>query len=165
MNTHNRVPIKHARPGMIISQPVLAPRKNIILLTEGTILTQKLIDYLASAGCRSVEIRESIDNAAVVFWQETQEFRKTYDKMLGTLENLFDMLKSAENLPTQEFKDIALLTMDMGDSQDILKLLNSLEETDENTLKHCLNVGLIAGALAKWMDLPPEEVFTSCWPG
>jgi HD-GYP domain-containing protein (c-di-GMP phosphodiesterase class II) len=154
--TAERVLISHVRPGMVLAEPAIAPGKKIILLTEDTILTQKLIDYLVSAGCPAVDIALMAKDD-VADREERQRLQNTYSLMMDSIQKTFNNIRSSRSIPVPQLKLLVGQTLELLCYRDVLQLLNTLCKNDNRTLRHSLNVAIVSGGLAKWLGLSKQE--------
>jgi putative nucleotidyltransferase with HDIG domain len=149
--------ICQVRPDMILAKPVMKPARNIILLTENTVLTQRMIDMLMSSGCHAVDILEDVSTDDTVFFEDAAKFQKTYSLMLSSLNNAFEKIRNSQSIPVPQLEELTLQSLDIICYREVLKLLNTIK-IDNYTLKHSINVALVAGSLAQWLGLPKQVV-------
>lgn len=154
--TAERLAICHVRPGMVLAEPAIAPGKKTILLTEDTVLNQKLIDYLLSAGCQSVAIA-ILSNEDIAHKEELQRLQNTYSLMMDSLQTTFDKIRSSRSIPVPQIKQLVNQSLELLCYRDVLKLLNSLCMNNDRTYKHSLNVAIVSGGLAQWMGWSQQE--------
>ena len=146
----------HVRPGMVLAEPAIAPGKKTILLTEDTVLSQKLIDYLVSAGCQSVDIA-LLSNDDIVDREELQRQKNTYSLMMDSIQKTFDQIRSSRSIPVPQIKKLIVQSLELLCYRDVLKLLNTLCKSDDRTMRHSLNVAIVSGGLAQWLGLSKQE--------
>ncbi|MDR3588504.1 MAG: HD-GYP domain-containing protein [Negativicutes bacterium] len=154
--TAERLLICHVRPGMVLAEPVMAPGKKTILLTEDTVLTQRLIDYLASAGCSAVDI-EILTNEDIAGREELQKLQNSYSLMMDSIQNTFEKIRASRSIPVPQIKKLVGQSLELLCYRDVLKLLNTLCNHDDRTLRHSLNVAIVSGGLAQWLGMSKQE--------
>jgi len=138
-------------PGMTVANDVFLDDGRI-LMVKGTVLTERRIKRLGFWDVPSVdiflpeEIRKETNNTATLTVR--------HSTLLESLSNAFDNVRIFHNLPLKELGDLAQNTMDIiNNDVGVIGQLNLLRKVDDYTFRHCLNVGIVAGVLGKWLGL------------
>lgn len=149
-----------ARPGMIVGRTVIS-QTGRIMLSENSILTDVLIERLASWGFSEVEVKELCRNTPEDrrdYGSEQRLFINTHSKCVHILRDVFERIRYTGDVPLGRFirlaeDELPLLINTAG----VVDYLNLIQEVDDYTFLHSVNVGVISGLLAKWLGLDKEE--------
>lgn len=143
-----------------------------MLIPKNTSLTNYLIAKLEYYGIQHVYIleekqqdEEKASGSAFRRIQDTEEFKEfqtNYDAGVKVFENsLNDIVeKSAEVDVDQMYQDMQHLIAE-GNSLNLLDMLQNLQQYDDSTYAHAVNVSLICNILAGWLDFSEEDVKTA----
>jgi HD-GYP domain-containing protein (c-di-GMP phosphodiesterase class II) len=152
-----RYKLSQILPGMEIGRPIL-DRNGMTLLTEGTVLNERLLKRLASLGLTEIDIKEQspVDNGSVLF---DAEQLKIYQTAVNKVKILFNTIISYKKVPLPQFQDIASNQIaPLVDSHFAINYLNLERSRDEYTFCHCINVALLSGLIGKWLHYSLGEI-------
>lgn len=166
-------------PGMIVAESVLSYDHQLIL-SKGTILTDKLITKLDLYGVLFINIENSQPAVPVdpdTSKEVTRPADLTYSDRIK-LSPSFQQFKKDYELNVESFKTVVndvvernskldvnallhdcldIITSDKGQFS-IMDMLHNMREYDDSTFTHCLNVALIANVFGTWLKWGPEEI-------
>ncbi len=172
-------------PGMTVAESVLSYDHQLIL-SKGTVLTDKLITKLDLYGVLTVSVEdtetsmpvypdapEAITLPADLSYSDRiklspsfQQFKKEYELNVESFRGLVnDVVERNAKLDVDTLLRNSLEIIASGKGQiGILDMLQNMREYDDSTFTHCLNVGLIANVFATWLRWSPEdtELVTVC---
>ncbi|MGM7702709.1 HD-GYP domain-containing protein [Pseudalkalibacillus sp. Hm43] len=142
-------------------------KKGILLLKQGTVLTQAQIDMLdkhewfyegeplPSVGRSSEIIPATIINS------DDPPIQQAYDQAVTSIKKLFTNiqtnLKNKVNIVFNQFSSV--LEEVLEDEDQAISLIYDVKDHDEVTYRHSMNVGLVAGVIGKVLKLPEEQIF------
>ncbi len=168
-----RIPSLQLIPGMILAKDVF-DQNNKLIMSKGTIFTDVLIVKLDLYGILSVYIDEPASkevpfarpnykesyNERIRNSAEFQEFRKTYNIEIASLQNtLNNVITKNASLDVEELVNHSLkIASDVSGRISLLDMLHNMRDYDDSTFSHCLNVSLICYIFAGWLKLSRQEV-------
>ena len=159
--TNKRYGIEDVVPGMEVGKDVLTDNGQI-MLAKGTSLTQSIIEGLKCWDISSVMIREKLDAvmpddtsvAAITapVSKSQQDFSKKYDETMEKIKKTFDSMRECKEAPFEELKELADHSIfPMIESIGVINHLQMVNQQDDYTFQHSVNVAIICGVLGKWM--------------
>lgn len=92
---------------------------------------------------------------------ELVQFHNDYSLVRESFKTLFEEIRTSQGLEAAsvtQLKVIVGIIRDMISCKNLLRLLNEAKDKEHVTYKHCINVGLTAGALAEWLQLSDQEI-------
>lgn len=172
------VSIEQLEEGMLITADVYT-RGGLIIVPENTVVTAEVLDLLARHSIMEVIVGEESGEASE-FSQEDLDVLESALGMLDYLEErenkqdtFEDTFRAAEKelkqglakLIKQEPIDVTSL-LDIVDTiaakadndVNLFDMLFKMNRSSADLYEHSLNVSIYAQLLAKWMDLPEEEI-------
>ena len=151
------------KPGMILAENIL--HHGNILCPKDTVLEQTTIDKLNRFSIMCVTIMEEIDFATthyerLRFNEKFKLFEEKHNQNLLLYKILMQTFFATNQLVTED--SFMSIYNDMADTYssgtELLDFIyNLMPNEDELTFNHCLNSSLLAGEIAKWMNLPAED--------
>jgi len=152
-----RYKLSQLLPGMEVGRPIL-DRRGMTLLTEGTVLNEKLLRRLESFGLYEIDIKEqsSSEQASLLFEAEQLgQYRAAVDKV----KVLFNTIIGYKKVALRQFQDIASNQIaPLVTSPFAINYLNLERPSDDYTFCHCINVALLSGLIGKWLHCSAEEI-------
>lgn len=160
-------------PGMTVAEDILSFHHQL-LISKGTVLTDKLITKLDLYGIVSICVEDSIPDIALVppapkipsyyerlrSSEDFQDFREDYQLNLDSFRNVMNnvveknirldadtLLKNALNMLSNRKGHIGTLDM-----------LQNMHDFDDSTYTHSMNVALICNVLATWLKMEQREI-------
>ncbi len=148
--------LSEVQAGMILARPIVSNDRNI-LLNENTVLTQATLDLLKAWGVQSLYIKEIIreDGANVYgFVAGREKFLARYEENVRVLKDVFETARYLREAPLKKIEALADRTVDMlVGATGLISHLSAIPPANDYTLRHSLNVGILAGLLGKWLKV------------
>ena len=150
-------------PGMEISKVVLMENGKV-LLSEGTVLTESMIERLRSHGISHlhVKVKGAVLTTDVFERQPSAAqlmFCAKHDEVTETMQRTFDAVRRFKKIPS---KEMSLLVEDtllpLVNTPGAMNYLHREREADEYTFVHSVNVGIMAGVLGHWLGYKGEQL-------
>lgn len=154
--------LRDLKPGMVIGRVVLKDNGKI-LLAEGTVLTDRIIDLLDIWNIRNVFIREQASGSDIELgpanMDEAIGFYHAYYEAVDYMKNVF--------VATRRFKKVAVEQMLQLVAGNIRPLVNSVgalfylnmgNSPEDYTYHHSVRVAIVAGMLGKWLGYERETL-------
>jgi HD-GYP domain-containing protein (c-di-GMP phosphodiesterase class II) len=152
-----RYKLSQILPGMEVGRPIM-DRRGMTLLTEGTVLNEKLLRRLASFGLHEIDIKEqsSLEEESLLFEvEQLKQYRMAVDKV----KVLFNTIISYKKVALRQFQDIASNQIaPLVISPFAINYLNLERSFDDYTFCHCINVALLSGLIGKWLHYSAAEI-------
>ena len=153
--------IGKVKSGMTVGKDVLTEDGQVIL-NEGTLLTDKLINGLLFWDVQHVFIKEQpllYQEKAVSVSPIEQKFHNTYDEAIDRIKNAFELMKHAKEIPLDDLEEISTLEVfPLLDSVGVVNHLHMVTRQDDYTLHHSVNVAVMCGVLGKWLGYKGREL-------
>jgi putative nucleotidyltransferase with HDIG domain len=147
------VKIENISPGMIVEQDIFTDDA-ILLIPKGSLLTEQLIAKLLEFGMFNIKIETpQIRNA------DFSNFNKNYTEAVGKIKNAFETVKYKKNVDVSEFENI--IDGVINNSQlglGLVSYMKLIENKDEYTLRHSINVSVTAMLMGKWLGYSDEHI-------
>jgi putative nucleotidyltransferase with HDIG domain len=138
---------------MILSHDVFT-KDGKLLISRNTQLTKALILKLLEFGIYQVQVKDA--NPVNV---EYKDFEKNYTEAVGKIKNTFETAKYKQTVNISEFVNIIeglLNKANFGGS--ILSYMKLIEQKDEYTLEHSINVSIAAMLMGKWLNYSTQDI-------
>jgi HD-GYP domain len=153
--------VKDIVPGMTVGKPVLG-NNGRVLLGEGIILSQRIIEQITNWGIQQIDIQE-INQSVVDHVQELEECarqtRENYGDSLNKLKIYFEQTRRYKKLAVASMQELShTLLEQLIDTRGIISFLLMLERKDDYTVHHSLNVSILAGVLGKWLGVTGQDL-------
>lgn len=166
-------------PGMTVAENIFSYNQQLII-SRGTVLTDKLITRLELYGVLSVSVDDTVEDAApdspdesvtpapttpsylqkVKKSPEFRHFSREYRQNIGSFQiSLNNMVEKNIQLDVNTLLEHSLNIIAAGGGQfGVLDMLNNMRDFDDSTYIHCMNVALLSNILATWLKMDPAEV-------
>lgn len=174
------ISIEELDEGMLITADVYT-RGGVIIVQENTRVTTEVINLLARHSIMEVIVGEereesgetevSLDDLSILegalgmldYMEERENKQETFEEAFRAAEETLE--KSLDKLINQEMKDVSEL-LDIVDTiaakadndVNLFDMLFKMQYDSESLYLHLLKVSIYAQLLAKWIDLPEEEI-------
>lgn len=166
-------------PGMIVAENVLSINRQLII-SKGTILTDKLITKLDLYGVLTIYVEDVVPDARLVpaapkapsyadrikASEEFKEFKEDYTINVSSFRDVMNnVVEKNIQFDVDTLLQHSLEMVAHGRGQiGILDMLHNMRDFDDSTFAHCMNVALICNLLAGWLKFSPEdmELATAC---
>lgn len=144
------------KPGMVLSEDVDSLRSGAILVTKNTVLNKKIIKRIHNYGIRYVYIY-SEDNMPQEISNNSLEIK--YEILSDKMENVFADIKIGKKIILTEInEEVNELVDEVLKNDNILGRIRELEEKDDYTFNHSLNVSMLATMLGKWLGYSMKQI-------
>ncbi len=161
-----RVAIEYLKDNMCISEDVYTTN-DMLVVAGNTVVTENIINRLKLFGVDEVEILEPGDEKHTFTFNitETVEFKKYKEDstiVKDSLSNSFNSIitDSIEKEDAEQLFDLGRkLFDDNRDNPNVLDILHSMQQFSDTTYLHCVNVGMIAGLIGKWLGWEEDEIY------
>ena len=153
--------VKDIVPGMTIGKPVLG-NNGRVLLGEGIILSERVINQLVNWGIQKIDIQEINQTVAAHVEDLMECARQTsenYDSTLSLLKTYFDQTRRYKKLSVQSMRQLSdTFISQLVNTPGIISYLLMLERKDDYTFHHSLNVSILSGVLGKWLGVTGKDL-------
>jgi HD-GYP domain-containing protein (c-di-GMP phosphodiesterase class II) len=132
-----------------------------VILNEGVILNEKLINGLVFWDVVTVYIREerleqavptAISESPVTISKVQQKFFDKYDGSVAKLRSSFEMIANSKKVPIDGMEELTAATIfPMLEAVGAMNHLHMVHRQDDYTFHHSVNVSVICGVLGKWL--------------
>lgn len=161
MQAVTTIAIENVLLGMELGKPLIAPDGRVILC-EGTILTASLLRHLRQWGIEKVAVRQKavpVLRPARHSLNEREEFVKVYRSAVKAVHQAFEAARIYAELPMQDICQVAeRFLVSMVKSRRVIHYLYTLQEVDEYTFNHSVNVGILSGVIGRWLGYSEQAV-------
>ncbi len=146
-------------PGMTLDQDIYN-RNKVLLLARGAVLTEESIKTIKRLGYTKVAIRKPA--GAPAYWnrldgQKLSEYSKTYEKSSEEIVQLIKHIGEGRRVNVEQAYLVTGPVLQKTKSPyNLFPFLSQVEELDDRTHGHSINVSLICGALCQWLDVEAE---------
>ncbi len=142
------------KPGMRAATDI-ENRYGGVLVPAGEVLTGSKIDKLKQLNYKLVYIISEEDHDSNLDGLGIKE--KAYRSDVRRAASLYKRLKYEEEIDYDEFRLLTKNTMEMSSTLELDELLNMVQDADEYTYTHLINVGILCSMMAKWLDLSQKR--------
>lgn len=155
--------------GMPVTHDIYNSDRTLLLISEGTILTQskieaierhnggKIINVHAETYIKILEHKLSCK----IVKRESIEEETGYSAVKEQAEEMIDAFRDTDEVPKEKLHSISVeLSHKLENTRQdlILDLINALGPVDEYLQRHCVDVAMLNGLMGKWLNLPKEDV-------
>lgn len=156
--------IDELQEGMVVGKDIYTSQ-GIMIISAGVVITEPIINHLVSLGIYTVDI----DDTAVVRdyvrnekeQKEFEEFSKKYTSVEDELQNTINKIVD-RNIDRDDVERIIDSSWKMlseeHNSYNMINLLYSMSKYSDSTYTHCMNVGMIAALLGRWLGWSKEDI-------
>lgn len=174
------VTIEELDEGMLIAADVYT-RGGVIIVPENTVVTAEVLNLLARHSIMEVIVGEEGEEYAdatlsmedldilqgalgMLDYMEEREnkqesFEETFQKATKNLEEILMKIVNGETFDVYQLLDIVDTIAAKADNDvNLMDMLFKMTREEEDLYEHSLKVSMYAQLLAKWMDLPEDEI-------
>jgi len=146
--------------GDCLSKDVFNDLGNIIL-SQGTEITKRHIDYFVKHGIEVVFLDEDDPKEHLLKKYENSAFNEKYAEMLNIYKQLFYQIKDKQlNFNANELQTALKPLIDhVVDDNDVLQCIRNTEEGEDYHVKHAINVAILSSIIGKWLNLDEESIY------
>lgn len=155
-------------PGMVTGEDVYS-YSNQLIVSKGTVLTDKIITRLEFYSVPSIRIMENEVqeptisdpySARIQASPEFHKFKETFDTTIVDFKDqINDIVEKGAPIDVSSMLDdtLKLLQAD-GENVNFFNMLHNMRAYDDLTYAHCLNVALICNVFAGWLHFSQEDI-------
>lgn len=173
-----RIKTKDLIPGYVLAEDVYSYNGQMIL-TNGTVLTDKIITRLEFYSIMSVrvedemqdvpheealptpELKEPPHSEIIKQSKDFTDFKNTFDDTLtdfkSSINNIVE-LNSPLNTDELLNNTKSLINQAKNSSYSTMDMLHNMRQYDDLTFAHSMNVSLICNVFGGWLKMKPEEI-------
>lgn len=168
-----RVATSELRPGMIVAEDIITYAGQLII-TKGTVLTDKAITKLEFYSIINVRIDDSLPSTETVPQEEDTrsyseriknspefiEFKARFDEEIPKFRSMLNKYSEGSgNIDINDLYDsvVSLLSPSIG-YLNVFDMLHNLRQYNDQTYVHSINVALMCNVFARWLHMNPEEI-------
>ncbi len=163
--TRKQYRLGDVKPGMEVGKDVLTDSGQIMLL-EGIVLTEAIIEGLDCWDISSIYIREKVVvkeeptpikveapvKVEIPLSENQQKFYNNYDDTTNTIKSAFENMRYFKEAPLEEMKELSdNAIFPMLESIGVINNLHMVRRQNDYTFHHSVNVAVICGVLGKWL--------------
>lgn len=150
-----KISVDNLTSEMILENDVYA-RSGNLLISEGTKLTDALIAKLIEFNIKSVRIKDIRPENT-----DYKDFEKKYEQSIDKIKDSFKVARYQKTVNISEFENIIDGLLDNAKSgRGILSYMKLIEQKDEYTLQHSINVSITAMLMGKWLNYSEQDIKT-----
>lgn len=150
--------IKNVIPGAELGATLLSENGRVVL-EEGTVLTESLLDLLGNWGISQVEVREKVTTEPPPMPEEPEDipgvqadFYREYIKTVNAIQHCFETMRYFKEVPINEMRELTERSIDpIVDTVGVINQLYLVRRWSEYTFHHSVNVAVLSGVLGKWL--------------
>ncbi len=156
-------PLDEVKPGMEIGRMVLTRDKKIVL-SEGTILSQSMIEGLKFWDISTVFIKELLSDEPDIDFSipetlQQKKFYADYDDTVHALKESFAKIRFFKEVPLAAIRELTNNSIDpLVNSTGVINHIHMIRRQDDYTFHHSVNVAVICGVLGKWLGLAEQDL-------
>lgn len=168
--------VDQLKEGMVVGQAVYKEDMSV-LLGEGTVLNQQMIDSLSERNIVSVEIREEGgeevpspmpqkpqgvqgEAAKIIPLKEPildEGYVKDYGDCFIELKSLFEVTKAHGSVDKDSAETLAQNILPLCSGAKAVAHIHNMTPKGEYTIHHSLHVAILAGLMGKWLKMPRKD--------
>jgi len=168
--------VDQLKEGMVVGQAVYKEDMSV-LLGEGTVLNQQMIDSLSERNIVSVEIREEggeevpapmpkraqgVQGAAVktIPLKEPildEGYVRDYGECFIELKAIFEVTKAHGSVDKDSAEALAQNILPLCSGAKAVAHIHNMTLKGEYTIHHSLHVAILAGLMGKWLKMPQKD--------
>lgn len=150
-----KISIENLTQEMILDQDVYLKNGNLLVST-GTQLTKVLILKLLEFGIKQVQIKDVHPENT-----DYRDFEKKYEESVNKIKDNFKIARYEKTVNISEFENIIDGLLDKAKSgRGVLSYMKLIEQKDEYTLQHSINVSIAAMLMGKWLKYGEQDIRT-----
>ena len=145
------IALESSKAGDIIAEDIINDF-GVTLVAKDTIVNDYIKDKLAVYGIRSVKIYQEPSDLQ-------ENFQESYTEILLQTKNIFQDIVSGKTLNCKSVSSIADKIIDCcHENNKIIGCLSYIQNADEYTFRHSMNVAFYSMLIAKWLHLSDRKV-------
>ena len=168
--------VDQLKEGMVVGQAVYKEDMSV-LLGEGTVLNQQMIDSLSERNIVSVEIREEDGEEALAPMPQKSQgvqgapaktiplkepildegYVRDYGECFIELKSLFEVTKAHGSVDKDSAETLAQNILPLCSGAKAVAHIHNMTPKGEYTIHHSLHVAILAGLMGKWLKMPRKD--------
>ncbi|MGL5677211.1 MAG: HD-GYP domain-containing protein [Cellulosilyticaceae bacterium] len=150
------VELEGCKPGDILSRDVIDIRTGIVLCNAGHTMNATTLEWLKKFVHSEIYIEQDSWNKV---WNLSEDTIKTYDETKNKLGDLLESFKHSKVVDPGKLQEIkGSFYSELSHNNTIMGCVNIVKKVDEYTHTHCMNVGMLAVLIGKWLHLSEEQL-------
>ncbi len=150
------IPLSKCLPGMVLLQPVVEERTGVVLLSQGSILTEECIKRVHLFNHTQVWVDISTEEK---LWQVDKDIVKSYKDYATTLRHIIWEGSKLEEIDIKELKRLARCMITKFTNEfDLLACVNLVNHLDKDCYRHSINVALLSIVIGIWKGYSDEKL-------
>ncbi len=137
-------------PGMKLGEDITAST-GAVLMPAGSVLTEKAIESFVNWNVSEVRIIDEEDEKIARRHELEQQFMEKYNASVSNVMGLMERLEKEDELDPEEARSISEDLSELTKDYSYIKLFSELENKEQRTYQHSINVGIYAAMLARWL--------------
>lgn len=151
--------IDEVKVGMVLNKDIESGKTGAILLTSGTVLNKNNIFILRNLGIKYIDIFENINSENNYLIVNNDIFLEKYERFADRTRLIFNNARFGKKLVVSEIGEIVNeMVEEIVKSNNILARLRQIEEDNDYTFQHSLDVSMLATMIGKWLGYSNVEL-------
>lgn len=151
--------INEVKMGMVLNKDIENWKTGAVLLTSGTVLNRNNIYTLRNLGIKYIDIFEGKSSTNDFFIINNNKFLEKYERFADKTRMIFYNARFGKKLVVNEIGEIINDTIDeIIKSNNILARLRQIEEDNDYTFQHSLDVSMLSIMIGKWLGYSKTEL-------
>ncbi|WP_352418402.1 HD-GYP domain-containing protein [Proteiniborus sp.] len=151
--------IDEVKVGMVLNKDIESGKTGAILLTSGTVLNKNNIFILRNLGIKYIDIFENINSENDYLIVNNDIFLEKYERFADRTRLIFNNARFGKKLVVSEIGEIVNeMVEEIVKSNNILARLRQIEEDNDYTFQHSLDVSMLATMIGKWLGYSKVEL-------
>ena len=154
--------VEELQPGMVLARTIIN-EEMIVILSENTLLTKAHITRLGFLNIPVVYVKDEYDLSAnyqnvQAMFSRSNAFLTKYHDVVHTATEIFEVAAKDGHVPmnkTNKLVDHSLVPM--VKESGVVDYLYELNHLASDVYNHSLRVSILAGVIAKWLQLPKAK--------
>ena len=143
------------KPGMILADDVGSLTSGVILIPKNTVLNKKNIEKIFDHKIKQVLVYQKNNLPSIV----DNKIEVKYEILADKMEGIFTNIKIGKKIVLNEInKELDDLVEEILKNDNILGRMRELQQKDDYTFNHSLNVSMLATMIGKWLDYPQNQI-------
>ncbi|MCL5056724.1 MAG: HD-GYP domain-containing protein [Actinobacteria bacterium] len=150
------------QPGMVINQDIYN-RNKVLLLAKGATLSDENIKTIKRLGYSVVSVQKDRGQVETEFWtrfdeEKYEDFQKSYNHSQEEITGILKKINEGEKVNVDKVYEVPhTILKEARSPYNLFIYLSQVEQLDDHTYSHSINVSLICSAICQWMDIDPDN--------
>lgn len=140
------------KPGMVLAGDVDSPY-GAFLFTEGTRLDKKAVNVIKNSSFDKVKIYVDTPDE-----EKEPNYSRVYFKNVNRMKKMFDLVSRENKVEYDLVDNMVKETININSPQVIVDMLNKIENVDEYTHTHSINVGILSLMFGRWLGFSRKKL-------